>query len=77
MGNHTKSVLVPMSVSGKIYEERYNKAFGKSKGRKKTCNGCAYQTILINPTCARCNDRELYEKSIGSLYAEDVNVGER
>ena len=75
MGNHTKTVLVPMSVSDKKYEERYNKAFGKSKGRKKNCNGCNYLTMDINPTCARCNERELYQKSLGSIYAEDVNVG--
>ena len=58
MGNHTKSVLVPLSVSDKIYGDRYNKIFGKSKGRKKNCNDCTHQTIVINPTCASCNNAE-------------------
>ena len=64
----------PMTVTSKIYSDRYDKAFSKSRGRKKSCNGCVYQAIMINPTCARCNNRELYQKSFGSCIADDINI---
>ena len=66
----------PMTVTRKIYSDRYDKAFGKSRGRKKSCNGCSYLTMKINPTCIKCNGRNMYQKSIGSVFADDINTGE-
>jgi len=66
----------PMTVSRKIYSDRYDKAFGKSRGRKKSCNGCSYLTMEINPTCIKCNGRNMYQKSIGSVFADDINTAE-